>query len=205
MSISSVSSQNPYVSNYAPTSANTTIKAKVETKVAETAVVADAPVVINTAKLNGDVNGTISKMFSQSLQDAFDPNKQNMPQTPASKALGEFMGNLFKASMKDGNNEYASNFHTQLSDISKAIRNESIEDVASTDATTSSSTETASTDTASKTATSSQFTAIEDSYKNLVNILGGTYNKAELSNFLDSFGSSFNIVAPKGNMVNATA
>ena len=107
--------------------------------------------------------------------------------------------------MKDGNNEYASNFHTQLSDISKAIRNEASEDVASTDASTSTSTDTASTDTATKAATSSQFTAIEDSYKNIVNILGGTYSKAELSNFLDSFGSSFNIVAPKGNMVNATA
>lgn len=205
MSISSVSSQNPYVSNYAPTSANTTIKAKVETKVAETAVVADAPVVINTAKLTGDVNSAISKMFSQSLQDAFDPNKQNMPQTPASKALGEFMGNVFKASfvnvsesMKNGSDVYVQDMGAKLREVSQAISSEATAVAASADTTAS------TTDIATST-TEAPYAVLEQSYKNLVSSLGGTYSKAELSNFLDSFGSSFSFSTPKGNMVNASA
>lgn len=199
MSISSVSSQNPYVANYATTSANTTIKAKVETKVADTAVVADAPMVMNTAKLSGNLNSTIMSMFRQSLEDSFDPNKQNLPQTQTSQALGKFMGNLMKTSfvnvadaMKNGSDVYVQDMGAKLREVSQAISSETTAVAAS------------ATDTATST-TQAPYAALEQSYKNLVSSLGGTYNKAELSNFLDSFGSSFSFSTPKGNMVNASA
>ena len=199
MSISSVSSQNPYVANYATTSANTTIKAKVETKVADTAVVADAPMVMNTAKLSGNVNSTIMSMFRQSLEDSFNPNKQNLPQTQTNQALGEFMGNLMKTSfvnvadaMKNGSDVYVQDMGAKLREVSQAISSETTAVAAS------------ATDTATST-TQAPYAALEQSYKNLVSSLGGTYNKAELSNFLDSFGSSFSFSTPKGNMVNASA
>ena len=199
MSISSVSSQNPYVANYATTSANATIKAKVETKVADTAVVADAPMVMNTAKLSGNLNSTIMSMFRQSLEDSFDPNKQNLPQTQTSQALGKFMGNLMKTSfvnvadaMKNGSDVYVQDMGAKLREVSQAISSETTAVAAS------------ATDTATST-TQAPYAALEQSYKNLVSSLGGTYNKAELSNFLDSFGSSFSFSTPKGNMVNASA
>ena len=199
MSISSVSSQNPYVANYATTSANTTIKAKVETKVSDTAVVADAPMVMNTAKLSGNVNSTIMSMFRQSLEDSFNPNKQNLPQTQTNQALGEFMGNLMKTSfvnvadaMKNGSDVYVQDMGAKLREVSQAISSETTAVAAS------------ATDTATST-TQAPYAALEQSYKNLVSSLGGTYNKAELSNFLDSFGSSFSFSTPKGNMVNASA
>lgn len=199
MSISSVSSQNPYVANYAPTSANTTIKAKVETKVADTAVVADAPMVMNTAKLSGNVHSTIMSMFRQSLEDSFNPNKQNLPQTKTSQALGEFMGNLMKTSfvnvadaMKNGSDVYVQDMGAKLREVSQAISSETTAVAAS------------ASDTATST-TQAPYAALMQSYKNLVSSLGGTYNKAELSNFLDSFGSSFSFSTPKGNMVNASA
>ena len=199
MSISSVSSQNPYVANYATTSANATIKAKVETKVADTAVVADAPMVMNTAKLSGNVNSTIMSMFRQSLEDSFNPNKQNLPQTQTSQALGKFMGNLMKTSfvnvadaMKNGSDVYIQDMGAKLREVSQAISSETTVVAVS------------ATDTATST-TQAPYAALEQSYKNLVSSLGGTYNKAELSNFLDSFGSSFSFSTPKGNMVNASA
>ena len=199
MSISSVSSQNPYVANYATTSANATIKAKVETKVADTAVVADAPMVMNTAKLSGNLNSTIMSMFRQSLEDSFNPNKQNLPQTQTSQALGKFMGNLMKTSfvnvadaMKNGSDVYVQDMGAKLREVSQAISSETTAVAAS------------ATDTATST-TQAPYAALEQSYKNLVSSLGGTYNKAELSNFLDSFGSSFSFSTPKGNMVNASA
>ena len=205
MSISSVSSQNPYVSGYAPASANTTLKAKVETKVADTAVVADAPMVMNTAKLSGNVNSTIMSMFRQTLEDSFNPNKQNLPQTKTSQALGEFMGNLTKTSfvnvadaMKNGSDVYVQDMGAKLREVSQAISSETTAVAASADTTAS------ATDTATST-TQAPYASLEQSYKNLVSSLGGTYNKAELSNFLDSFGSSFSFSTPKGNMVNASA
>jgi hypothetical protein len=205
MSISSISSQNPYALNYAPKSASTTIKAKAETTTAETAMVADAPTVMNTAKLSGNVNSIIMSKFRQSFEDSFNPNKQNLPETQANKALGEFMGNLMRISfvnvadaMKNGNDVYVQDMGAKLQEVSQAIRSE-------TTAVTSSSETTASTMGTGNSTTPTPYAAIEQSYKNLVSSLGGTYNKAELNNFLDSFGSSFSFSTPKGNMVNASA
>lgn len=205
MSISSVSSQNPYVANYAPTSSNTTIRAKLDTKVADTAVVADAPMVMNTAKLSGNVNSAIMNMFRQTLEDSFNPIKQNLPQTKTSQALGEFMGNLMKTSfvnvadaMKNGSDVYVQDMGAKLREVSQAISSETTAVAASADTTAS------ATDTATS-ATQAPYAALEQSYKNLVSSLGGTYSKAELSSFLDSFGSSFSFSIPKGNMVNASA
>jgi len=205
MSTSSVSSQNPYVANYAPTSANKTIKAKLETKVADAGVVADAPMVVTTAKLSVSVNSSIMSKFKQSFEDTFNPNKQDLPQTQADRALGEFMGNLMKISfvnvadaMKNGSDVYVQDMGAKLREVSQAIRSETTADA-------SSSVTTASTMGTANLTTPAPYAAIEQSYKNLVSSLGGTYSKAELSSFLDSFGSSFSFSTPKGNMVNASA